>query len=34
MEDIPDKVNYARSPMQWDDTKYAGGYLRPTYYTV
>ncbi|KAF0749361.1 maltase 2-like [Aphis craccivora] len=24
MEDIPDKVNYARSPMQWDDTKYAG----------
>jgi len=24
MEDIPDKINYARSPMQWDDTKYAG----------
>ncbi|XP_025207346.1 maltase 2-like [Melanaphis sacchari] len=24
MEDIPDKVNFARSPMQWDDTKDAG----------
>lgn len=24
MEDIPDGVNYARSPMQWDNTKYAG----------
>lgn len=24
MEDISDKVNFARSPMQWDDTNYAG----------
>ncbi|XP_026813423.1 maltase 2-like isoform X2 [Rhopalosiphum maidis] len=24
MEDIPDKENFARSPMQWDDTKYSG----------
>jgi len=27
MEDIPDEVNYSRSPMQWDDTNYAGKYL-------
>ncbi|VVC39721.1 Glycoside hydrolase superfamily,Glycosyl hydrolase, family 13, catalytic domain [Cinara cedri] len=24
MEDIPSDVNYSRSPMQWDDTKYTG----------
>ncbi|XP_022175216.1 maltase 2-like [Myzus persicae] len=24
MEDIADKINYARAPMQWDDTKNAG----------
>ncbi|XP_001949423.2 maltase 1-like [Acyrthosiphon pisum] len=24
MENIPDKINFARGPMQWDDTKYAG----------
>jgi len=27
MEDISDKVNFARSPMQWDDTNYAGRYI-------
>jgi len=26
MEDTSDKINYARSPMQWDDTKNAGRY--------
>lgn len=30
MENIPDKINFARGPMQWDDTKYAGRY---TYYS-
>ncbi|XP_022164151.1 maltase 1-like [Myzus persicae] len=24
MENLPDRINYARGPMQWDDTKYAG----------
>jgi alpha-glucosidase len=24
MENLPDKINFARGPMQWDDTKYAG----------
>ncbi|KAL4131502.1 hypothetical protein QTP88_008804 [Uroleucon formosanum] len=24
MEDIPDKINFARGPMQWDDTNNAG----------
>lgn len=24
MEDISDDINFSRSPMQWDDTKYAG----------
>jgi len=24
MEDIPDPINFSRSPMQWDDTKHAG----------
>jgi len=27
MENIPHIYNYARGPMQWDDTKYAGRYL-------
>lgn len=27
MEDISDKINYARGPMQWDDTNNAGKYL-------
>jgi len=27
MEDISDKINYARGPMQWDDTDNAGKYL-------
>lgn len=27
MEDIPDKINFARGPMQWDDTNNAGKYL-------
>ncbi|XP_026806084.1 maltase 1-like [Rhopalosiphum maidis] len=24
MEDLPDKINLSRGPMQWDDTEYAG----------
>lgn len=27
MEDIPDEINFSRSPMQWNNTKYAGIYF-------
>lgn len=34
MEDIPDEINFARSPMQWKNTKYAGIYFHYTLFTT